>query len=923
MFNRLTKLFDLNQREVNKLQTIVDRINDLEDNYKDLKDSDFPGLTAELKLRLSRGETLDDLLPEAFAIIREASQRTLGLRHYDVQLMAAIAFHQGKVAEQKTGEGKTLSATAALYLNSLTEKGTHLVTVNDYLAQRDAGWNAPLFYFLDISVGVIIHDQAFVFDPEFTGPDRGDDRLEHLKPVPRKEAYAADVTYGTSNEFGFDYLRDNMVQTLENMVQRGHHYAIVDEVDSVLIDEARTPLIISAPDTEPTEKYLRFRDIVNQLSASDYDVDEKLRTANLTDYGVKKVEKLIGVDNLYEKDYETLHHVEQALKAKALFHRDKQYVVKDNQVIIVDEHTGRLMHGRRYSDGLHQAIEAKEAVSIQRESKTLATVSLQNYFRMYHKLAGMTGTAETEAEEFSKIYEMEVVVIPTNRDVQRKDHSDLVYKTTRAKYGAIVKDVAEKHALGQPVLLGTRSIEHNEIIARYLKRKKIPHETLNAKNHEHEAQIIADAGKPFAVTVATNIAGRGVDIVLGGAPPDKPAKKAPKKEQDKYEKELKQWKESHQKVIDLGGLHVIGTERHESRRIDNQLRGRSGRQGDPGSSRFFVALDDEIMRIFGGEQVSKLMTALKIPEDQPIEAGLVSRSIASAQNKVEGFHFDQRKHLVEYDDVLNKQREIIYKRRYKILEIDTETTHQGLHQRMEEILNTELELLVGARASEGLTQEEYNAISREFTAIVPMDDASAQKLENSISKIDEPEKITHKLQSAAKSALTQRIKQLGDKEAANVIRFTLLKTIDELWIEHLDNIEDLRQGIWLRGSQEQALAEYKKEAFDLFESLVAAIDAQVARRFFRIQVVRASTPTVDLSQAQTKHETTTDTPPDAGVDADNNPFAAALARSSNQTLVKDTGIKNQQKVGRNDPCPCGSGKKWKKCGMIGAPSHQA
>lgn len=922
MLNILSKIFDTNKQELNKIQPLIDKINELEDDTKQLDDDDFKGKTAELKTRLSRGQTLDDILPEAFALVREASLRSLGLRHYDVQLIAAVAFHKGMIGEQKTGEGKTLSATLALYLNSLTEKGAHLVTVNDYLAQRDAGWNGPLFELLGVSVGVIVHDNAYIFDSEHQGEDRGDERLERLRPVPRKEAYAADITYGTSTEFGFDYLRDNMAQSLERVVQRNHNFAIIDEVDSVLIDEARTPLIISAPDTEPTDKYIKFSQLVSTLDGeTDYEVDEKLRSATLTDAGIEKMEKQLGVTNLYEKDFETIHHLEQALKARTLFNLDKEYVIRDNQVVIVDENTGRLMPGRRYSDGLHQAIEAKEGVAIQRESRTLATISIQNYFRMYTKLAGMTGTAETEAEEFRKIYGMDVLVVPTNREIARVDHSDQVFKTKHAKYNAIVKEVAQKHKLGQPVLLGTRSVEQNEVVSKYLKQAKVPHQALNAKNHEREAQIISNAGKPFAVTVATNIAGRGVDIVLGGAPPDKPHSKADKKTKDKYEKDIAAWRENHQKVLELGGLHVIGTERHESRRIDNQLRGRSGRQGDPGSSRFYVALDDEIMRIFGGDQVSRLMTALKVPEDQPIEAKLVSRSIANAQSKVEGFHFDQRKHLVQYDDVLNKQREIVYKRRNKILNADLEKDYESIHDRVIGAIDSEIELIVNSRISEGLTDVEIDSIVKEFIGIVPFDDQSQKQLRESLLKIEESEEIIDKLKKIASDAHQQRRDQLGEVELAKLEQHSLLRTNDDLWISHLDNIEDLRQGIWMRGSQERALAEYKQEAYDLFEILIGTINAQVARRVLRTQVLRQEQPVVDMQAISTEQEAP-DKPTVADVvDENTNPFAKALARSAQKPVAKDTGVK-KEKVGRNDPCPCGSGKKWKKCGMIGGPDHR-
>src|SRR3989344_4788632 len=593
MFKFLSRFLDLNQKEIDRLTIRVDQVNRFTDQFTKLKKpEDFVATTADFKHRLAEGSLLDDLLPEAMACVREASERAIGLRPYDVQLQAAAAFHEGKVAEQKTGEGKTLSAVPALYLNALSGKGVHLVTVNDYLARRDAGWNGPTFHLLGLAVGVIVHDQSFLYDPVHFDSIHGDDRLAHLKPVSRKEAYAADITYGTNNEYGFDYLRDNMVGRLEEMSQRGHHFAIVDEGDSILIDEARTPLIISAPDTEPTQKYYEFAKLVDRLSAdTDYIIDEKHRTANLTDHGIKKVEKMLGVENLYEKDFDTIHHLENALKSRTLFIKDKDYIVRDNQVVIVDEFTGRLMPGRRWSEGIHQAVEAKEDVAIQQESKTLATISFQNYFRMYEKLAGMTGTAATEAEEFRKIYKLEVLIIPTHRPMIRIDHGDIIYKTTRAKYTALADEIARLHAAGQPVLVGTTSIEKNETVSELLKHKGVPHQILNAKNHEKEASIISEAGRRGAVTIATNIAGRGVDIILGGTPPPNPKFVLGKdKLTDKqYEKAFKEWQKLHDEVVAAGGLFVMGTERHESRRIDNQLRGRSGRQGDPGASRFYLA----------------------------------------------------------------------------------------------------------------------------------------------------------------------------------------------------------------------------------------------------------------------------------------------------------------------------------------------
>jgi preprotein translocase subunit SecA len=926
MLNIFSKIFDNNQKNIDRYQKIVTSINDLEASYSKLSDAELKAKTAEFKQRLADGETLDDILPDAFAAVREASKRTLGLRHFDVQLMAGMAFHEGRVAEQKTGEGKTLSATLPLYLNAVTGKGVHLVTVNDYLAQRDAGWMGPIFHALDVSIGVIFSGQgdlpASIYDPDFRGRERGDSRLERLKPVERQSAYAADITYGTNNEFGFDYLRDNMAQSIDQMVQRGHYFAIVDEVDSILIDEARTPLIISAPDTEANQKYYEFAKLITTLAKDiDYNVDEKLRTVALTDYGLRRLEKRLNIENLYEKDYETIHHVEQALKAKTLFTRDKDYVVKDGQVIIVDEHTGRLMFGRRYSEGLHQAIEAKENVVIQKESRTLATISLQNYFRMYEKLAGMTGTATTEAEEFQTIYHMDVVAIPTNNDVIRIDSSDMVFKSKRAKFGAIVKEVREKYEAGQPVLLGTKSIEQNEIMSRYLKHMKIPHQLLNAKNHEQEALILADAGKPKAVTVATNIAGRGVDIVLGGAPPEKNVKN--------YEELFKAWQSRHELVKKFGGLHVLGTERHDSRRIDNQLRGRSGRQGDPGSSRFYVSLEDDLMRIFGGEQVSKLMDILKIPEDQPIESGMVSKSIQQAQSKVEGFYLDQRKRVVEYDDVMNKQREIIYKRRFAVLKDaadDPDSTK--LKDKINQVLNDEIQNMVIARSAEGYTEAEYQAIMTEFLTIIPFDKKSQEKILEQLKHLDSPEAIIAELQRITAKTYEDRETQLGTHNMRSLERFVMLSAIDRQWMDHLEAIDDLREGIWLRGSKETVLSEYKKEAFDMFGRLLDSINIEMAHLVFRIQVQNLAQPTMPEGMAE--HTSQVPTPssqlpeptspstskPNQGLGA----LAAAMAKSSHKsggadgrtpTLVEVK--KGQVKIGRNDPCWCGSGKKWKKC----------
>jgi preprotein translocase subunit SecA len=869
MLKFLSKLLDSNEKEIKKMAPVVEKINSLEPKFSKLKDSAFPKKTKEYKERIAKGESLDALLPEGFALAREAIRRTVGERAYDVQLMAAIALHQGKIAEQKTGEGKTLSAAIAAYLNALSGKGVHIVTVNDYLARRDTGWYGQALNFAGLSLGCIIHEEAFLLDPEYKQPGQDDERLRHLRPGERKEAYLADITYGTNNEFGFDYLRDNMAHQFEEQVQRKHHYAIVDEVDSILIDEARTPLIISAPDTEPTQKYYQFAEMTKNLAPeTDYAIDEKLKTANLTDYGIRRVERLLGIENLYKKDFDTIHHIENALRARALYHRDKDYVVKDDQVIIVDEFTGRLMFGRRWSDGLHQAIEAKEGVKIQQESITMATISFQNYFRMYKKLSGMTGTAITEAEEFEKIYKLGVMVIPTNKPMIRVDNPDIVYKTVRAKIAAVVGEIGDCFKRGQPVLVGTTSIENNEIVSKFLEKRGIPHNVLNAKQHEKEAKIIADAGKKKAVTVATNMAGRGVDIVLGGA---------------KAEGMDAKWQEEHNEVVKLGGLHVIGSQRHESRRIDNQLRGRSGRQGDPGSSRFFVSLEDDIMRLFGGEQISHMMEVLKIPEDQPIEHGMVSRAIEQAQIRVEGFNFDMRKRVLEYDDVMNKQREIIYGKRQQLLE-----GKNNLKKEIQEKINDEIIALVAS------TTEDMSQVVNNFCEILPLDDASQSQLKQQLEKVKEPEKITTLFTQMAEKAYEFREKQLGEAAMRELERLVYLFAIDRLWIDHLDIMDDLREGVGLRGAnEEERIVLYKKEAFEMFEKLMGAIDGEIVRRIFRVQPVQA--PAIPPSRIQTNIDTTD-----------------SMGLAARPTVLTHA-LAGKKKIGRNDPCWCGSGKKWKKC----------
>ncbi len=904
------KLLDSNEREINKFKSIVESINALEKKISKLSDKQLKDKFAQLKLEHERSKSLDDLLQEAFALVRESAQRQIKQRHFDVQMMAAITLHQGKIAEQKTGEGKTLSATPAIFLNALSGKGVHVITVNDYLARRDAGWMGPVFYGLGASVATIVHNEAFIFDPKYKDTSKDDKRLQHLRPVSRKEAYEADVTYGTNNEFGFDYLRDNMAFKLEDQSQRGHHFAIVDEVDSILIDEARTPLIISQPAQEATEKYYKFAKIIDGLSSADYVVDEKLKTAHLTEGGILKIEKILGIDNLYEKDFSTLHHLEQSLKARTLFQKDKDYVVKDGEVIIVDEFTGRLMLGRRYSEGLHQAIEAKENVPIQQESQTLATISFQNYFRMYEKLSGMTGTATTEAEEFHKIYNLDVLEIPTNNPMIRADHPDTIYKTQSGKYTAVANLVEELHKKGQPVLVGTTAIDKNEFLSELLKRKGISHALLNAKNHEKEAEIISHAGEKGAVTVATNMAGRGVDIILSKG------------------------------VSDLGGLYVLGTERHESRRIDNQLRGRSGRQGDPGETRFFVSLEDDLMRIFGGEQVSKVMDFLKMSEDTPIEHGLVSKAIEGAQKKVEGHNFDIRKHTVEYDDVMNQQRQIIYEVRKKVLETASGKGSSYLKDEILQKIETEIRNIVTIYSEEGIDSQK---IMEEFVTVVPIDEESKLQIKKQISTFSDTEKITEFLFNLCQNFYIERGKQVGEEVARQMEVFVYLNTIDTLWIEHLDTMDDLRSGIGLRGyAQRDPLIEYKREGFELFEKLMVEIDFEIVHRIFKVAVqgetsqpqrieVLEKHPEIEIGVETEKEEV------ESGKEDEGNSTPAVIAspegmwQSSQEggitkVTIERNGVVSEQvygnegqltkphgKIGRNDPCWCGSGKKYKRC----------
>ncbi|PIY80206.1 MAG: preprotein translocase subunit SecA [Candidatus Pacebacteria bacterium CG_4_10_14_0_8_um_filter_42_14] len=976
MLRFLSNFFDDNKRQLDGYQKIVASVNAEEATVKKLSDTKLAAQTKKFKKQIQEMRTsgeddagiLKTLLPEAFATVREVSRRVLGLRHFDVQLIAGAALHFSSITEQKTGEGKTLTVSAPLYLNALLGKGAHLVTVNDYLAELGAGWIGPIYHFLGLSTAVITHESSRLYNPGFDSAEKGDERLEHFEPITRKQAYAADITYGTNNEFGFDYLRDNMVQSIEQMAQRPvdtHHYAIVDEADSILIDEARTPLIISAPDSEPTQQYYESSRLVTSLeSGSDFTVDEKSRTVNLTDLGVKRVEQKLGVKNLYEESFDTIHHIEAALKAKTLFTRDKDYIVRENEVVIVDEHTGRLMFGRRYSDGLHQAIEAKENVPIQQESRTLASISIQNYFRQYYKLSGMTGTALTEAEEFKKIYNIDVLVVPTNVPVVRDDRSDIVYKTASAKYSAIANMVEEIHATGQPILIGTRSIEHNETIAKFLKRKGVPHQVLNAKNHEREAFVIADAGKKGAITVATNIAGRGVDIVLGGSKPElkdfrkkgnsnslsESAKKlaaelklppsvnpANYKLAD-YQKSLDKWKKSHEEVVSSGGLFILGTERHESRRIDNQLRGRAGRQGDPGVSLFFISLEDDIMRIFGGEQISKVMDFLKIEENQPIEHKMIGKSIESAQVKVEGFFFDQRKRLVEFDDVMNKQREIIYKRRRRLLEQSSGVTKpeiessENLKEEILSYIEDEVEAIVSLNAPEQYNDEEYNAIVRDFSKLVPFDPTSQRALATKLGELTTTDEITDELIKLATKAYESRERQYGATQMRFLERAVSLSTIDEKWMNHLDAMDGLRDGIWLRGDKQTVLSEYKKEAFAMFDELVDSMESTVANRMFRVQLRNSENLTqtpvntiehkddVNESLAKEVADATPPTSQPTMTKGSSSDLAAALLNAK-ATAKPQPGSKKAT-IGRNDPCPCGSGLKYKKCGLIDAPEHR-
>ncbi|MBP6975903.1 MAG: preprotein translocase subunit SecA [Candidatus Moranbacteria bacterium] len=878
----LQKLFGSNERVIEKLKPTAETIDRLSATFEALSDEDLRNKTVEFRERLAAGETLDDILPEAFATVREAAKRVIGERHYGVQLLGGIILHQGKIAEMKTGEGKTLTSTLPVYLNALEGKGVHVITVNDYLAKRDANWMGRIYAFLGLSTSCICHQgTSFRFEPHVTDTDAVSIEMENLIPITRREAYQADITYGTNNEFGFDFLRDNMVSDISEMAQRELHYAIVDEVDSILIDEARTPLIISAPDTESTRLYEQFSRIIPRLQmGKDYAVDEKMKVVTLTDEGMDSVEKLLGMGNIYASgNVQYVHHLEQSLKAEVIFKCDRDYVVKDGEVIIVDDFTGRLMPGRRYSEGLHQAIEAKEHVTVQKESRTLATITFQNYFRLYQKIAGMTGTATTSAEEFFKVYKLDVVEVPTHRSMIRRDLPDIVYKTEEAKFQAIANRVKELRVKGQPVLVGTVAIEKSEYLAALLERQGVAHQVLNAKNHEREAAIIAGAGQRGSVTIATNMAGRGTDIKLGEG------------------------------VRELGGLVIIGTERHEARRIDNQLRGRAGRQGDPGETQFYVSLEDELMRRFGGDKMKSIMTSLGLPDDEPIQNGIVSKTIESAQSKIEGFNFDIRKHVLEYDDVMNKQREVVYRRRKHALSVERfgdETLH---------LISEEFERMIAFHCVNEESIWNVETVAAEANGLFPtLDEKMAlKKLEairddRSRTEAEKKSALKEYLVGEAKVVCIAKERDFGAGLWQQIERALYIRSLDQLWMNHLDEIDYLRQGIGLRGyGQRDPLIEYKREAYDLFTLLLDSVRKTYLMALLKLEPMGA-TPVAAAVQPQVNLEF-------RGADESVGQFAGATATggSSSGGPLEQKPIVNTSTVNRNDPCPCGSGKKHKRC----------
>jgi len=873
----LSQLLDPNEREVKRHLSVARAINALEPELKELDDAGLRARSDELRERARGGEDLDELLIEAFALCREAGRRAVGLRHFDVQLVGGIVLHQGKIAEMKTGEGKTLVASLALYLNALAGKGVHLVTVNDYLARRDAGWMAPIYHLLGMTVGVNVGSTAtYVYDPEYVDETHPDPRLQHLRPASKKEAYAADITYATNSELAFDYLRDNMARDLEQCSQRDLNYGIVDEVDSILIDEARTPHIISGQSDESTDKYYQYARWAARLTeGEDYEVDLKHKSASLTETGIAKMERWTGIKNIYDlENVIEAHQINQALKAKALFLRDRDYLVKDAEVVIVDEFTGRTMPGRRWSDGLHQAVEAKEGVKVQQEQKTIATITVQNYFRQYEKLAGMTGTAVTEAEEFHKIYGLDVVVIPTHRPMVREDSSDVIYKTEKSKFDAVIDEIVEMNKLSRPVLVGTVSVEKSERLSKMLERRGVKHNVLNAKQHEREAAVVAEAGQPAAVTIATNMAGRGTDIVLG------------------------------QGVTHVGGLHIIGTERHESRRIDNQLRGRAGRQGDPGSSRFFISLEDDLMKIFGpaAERIGRLMESLEV---EPIEHPWVARSIASAQKKVEGMHFDARKHVVEYDDVMNKQRQIVYEERRKVLEgADARGNILGY---VREIIQKGVDQHCQSRHAENWDLE---GLVKYLSAYLPLAPGT-QIPDEALTK--GPDGLVEHLHVAASDAYDRKVEEVGAELMPMVERDVMLRTIDWQWMEYLTQMEHFREGIALRAyGQRDPLVEYKNEAFEMFNELRDRIESSIVANIYRVQVQRNAPPPPApplVRQVTESGPGEVDGANGAGRGASPQQRRAAPVGAGSAAVPAGAAVK----IGRNDPCWCGSGKKYKRC----------
>lgn len=882
-----------NDRELKRLWAVVAKINALEPQMQQLSDADLQAKTEEFKQRYQRGETLDALLPEAFAVCREGGRRILGMRHFDVQLIGGMVLHSGKISEMKTGEGKTLVATLPTYLNAISGLGVHVVTVNDYLARRDSEWMGKLYRFLGLSVGVIVHG---------------------LTDEQRRDEYAADITYGTNNEFGFDYLRDNMKFSLDDYVQRGFNFAVVDEVDSILIDEARTPLIISGPTEESTDKYYIIDRIIPKLEkgavqeveantlsgkkkvySGDFTVDEKARSASLTEQGVLKVEKLLAIDNLYDpRHIETLHHVNQALRAHALYRRDVEYVVKDGEVLIVDEFTGRLMPGRRWSDGLHQAVEAKEGVKIESENQTLATITFQNFFRMYSKLSGMTGTADTEAEEFHKIYKLDVVVIPTNRPLLRPDYPDVIYKTEREKFTAVIEDIKEHYESGQPSLVGTISIEKSEVLSELLRKQGVPHFVLNAKQHEREAEIVAQAGRKHAVTIATNMAGRGTDILLGGNPNGLIKQwqiEHPEATEEQVAQQLEQFKETcareHDEVVALGGLHIIGTERHESRRIDNQLRGRSGRQGDPGSSRFYLSLQDDLLRIFGSERVAKIMDILKIQEGEAITHVMINKSIENAQKKVEAHNFEIRKHLIDYDDVMNKQREVIYTQRREIL------AGSDIRESFLEMMDETIEDIIKAYAYEADAPLDWDWES--LSEVIYRCFSLQMELTREMIARLNADGLRTLLKEQVTALFDEKLEEYGEELIDHLIKVVMLQAIDIHWKDHLLNIDHLKEGIGLRGyGQKDPKQEYKKEAFHLFMDMIIRIREETVEKVFWVQIEsEEDIEELEVEQVERGRKMFQSI-------TDNDVRDAEPARASKQ-------------AGRNEPCPCGSGKKYKKC----------